>query len=369
MDTKYMKRALELAIKGQGKVLPNPMVGAVIVKEGRIIGEGYHKKCGDFHAEVDAFNNASEDVIGAEMYVTLEPCSHYGKTPPCADKIIEKGIKRVYIGMLDPNPLVLGKGVRKLINAGIEVDIGILEEECKRLNEVFIKNITLKTPFVIQKWAMSLDGKIATVSGESKWISGEESRKNSHKLRNEVCGIMVGIGTVLKDDPMLTCRVEHGKNPIRIVVDSSLRIPIESKIVETSKSIRTIIATTDKAKAEKIKVLKNKNIEIIKCRDKNGKVNLKELMDKLMELKIYSILLEGGSSLNYSALEEKIVDKIHVYIAPKILGGEFSKTPVGGNGFKEIIDGVRLKNIEYKTIANDIFIGGYVEKEETCLQV
>lgn len=356
----FMMKALDLAEKGRGNVSPNPMVGALIVKADKIIGEGYHEKCGCAHAEVNAFNNTTEDVEGATMYVTLEPCSHYGKTPPCADKIIEKKIAKVVIGVLDPNPLVAGRGVEKLKKAGIEVEVGVLEEECKIKNEIFMKYIKEKKPFVIMKAAMSLDGKIATKKGESKWITGDKAREQVHKLRNEVTGIMVGVNTVIMDDPELTCRIEDGKNPIRIIVDSSLRIPKQSKIVNTSNKIRTIVATTDKAKEEDKTELINKGVEIIEVKSKDGKVDLKELAIKLGSLGIDSILLEGGGDLNYSALEAGIVDKVQMYIAPKIVGGSLAKGPVSGNGIELLSDAFMLKSLSSRRIGEDILIEGYL---------
>lgn len=360
-----MKLALELAKKGIGRVHPNPMVGAVIVKDGKILGQGYHKKCGEGHAEVNAFKDAeekNENIEGAEMYVTLEPCSHFGKTPPCADKIIEKKISKVFIGTLDPNPLVAGRGVKKLKDAGIYVEYGILESECYKLNEVFMKYIVKKEPFVVMKTGMSLDGKIATYSGESKWITEEKSRENVHNLRNELTGIMVGINTVLKDNPQLTCRVNGGRNPIRIIVDSTLKIPIDCKIVNTAKEVETIIATTDKANLDKINSLEDKGVKIIVVPSKNGKVNLKELMIALGNLKIDSILLEGGGTLNFSALEEGIVDKVKIYIAPKIIGGKDSKTPIEGKGIDNLKDAFKITNLSVSTIGEDILVEGYVEK-------
>lgn len=360
-----MKLALELAKKGIGKVHPNPMVGAVIVKDGKILGQGYHKKCGEGHAEVNAFKDAeekNENVEGAEMYVTLEPCSHFGKTPPCADKIIEKKISKVFIGTLDPNPLVAGRGVKKLKDAGIYVEYGILESECYKLNEVFMKYIVKKEPFVVMKTGMSLDGKIATYSGESKWITEERSREDVHNLRNELTGIMVGINTVLKDNPQLTCRVNGGRNPIRIIVDSNLKIPMDCKIVNTAKEVETIIATTDKANLDKINSLEDKGVKIIVVPSKNGKVNLKELMTILGKLKIDSILLEGGGTLNFSALEEGIVDKVKIYIAPKIIGGKDSKTPIEGKGIDNLKDAFKITNLSVSTIGEDILVEGYVEK-------
>lgn len=361
MDKVYMKRALELAELGRGKVAPNPMVGAVIVKAGKIIGEGYHKKYGDNHAEVNAFENATEDVSGATLYVTLEPCAHYGKTPPCAKRIVKEGIKKVVIGVLDPNPLVAGKGVNILKDAGIEVVVGVLEEECRKINEVFMKYIKTSRPFVLMKYAMSLDGKISTATGKSKWISCEKSRRDVHKLRNNLSAIMVGINTVIKDNPMLNCRIEGGNDPIRIIVDSNLRIPLDSKIVNTSNNISTIVATTHKADKDKIKLLEERNVEVIVAKEKDGRVDITSLIDKLGEKKIDSILLEGGSEINFSCLQEGIVDKVRIYIAPKILGGNNAKGAVGGRGVSEMIESFNIENIDISTIGSDIVVEGYVK--------
>ena len=359
-----MSKALDLAEKGRGLVSPNPMVGAIIVKDNKIIGEGYHERCGCAHAEVNAFNNAIEDVEGATMYVTLEPCSHYGKTPPCADKIIEMKIARVIVGTLDPNPLVAGRGIDKLKKAGIEVEVGVLEEECKIKNEIFMKYIIDKTPFIIMKAAMSLDGKIATRTGESRWITGDKSRGEVHKLRNEVAGIMVGVNTIIMDDPELTCRIEGGKNPIRIIVDSSLRIPKESRVVKTSNQVRTIVATTEKAE-EKDKVeLKKHGVEILETKSKDGKVDLEELVIKLGSLGVDSILLEGGGELNYSALKLGIVDKVQMYIAPKIIGGSLAKGPVSGGGIELLSDAFMLRTLSTKVVGEDILIEGYVDNSK-----
>lgn len=354
-----MQLAIELARKGEGKVNPNPMVGAVIVRDGIVIGEGYHEKYGEGHAEVNAFKSLKEDPSEATMYVTLEPCSHYGKTPPCVDKIVKNNIKRVVIGMIDPNPLVAGKGIDKLKKAGIEVKVGILEDECKKLNEVFIKYILSKKPFVVLKAAMSLDGKIATRTGESKWISSKKSRLHVHNLRNKLSGIMVGVNTVIKDDPELTCRIQNGSNPIRIIVDSILRIPMNSKVLQ-NKDNKTIIATTKRANMKNMQELLKKNIKVLIIEEKNGQVNLNALIKKLGELNIDSILLEGGGTLNYSALEENIVDKVMIYISPKIIGGEFSKTPVGGIGIDKLNDAFKLKDITANIVDEDILVEGYI---------
>jgi diaminohydroxyphosphoribosylaminopyrimidine deaminase/5-amino-6-(5-phosphoribosylamino)uracil reductase len=365
LDIKMMKRALELAEKGIGYTNPNPLVGAVIVKEGRIIGEGYHKLYGSNHAEINAFESATEDVRGATMYITLEPCSHYGKTPPCAKAIVEKGIKKVVIGLKDPNPLVSGRGIKILQENGIEVVCGVLEEEGKKVNEVFLKYITTKTPFCIMKTAMTLDGKIATRSGDSKWITGELSREYVHRLRHRMSGIMVGIGTIIADDPMLNTRLSNqkGRDPVRIVIDSSAKIPLDAKVLNLDSEAITIIAATEKADKEKLKALIEKGAEIIISPIKNNGVDLNFLMKILAERKIDSILLEGGSKINYSAVKEGIVDKVNAFIAPKLIGGDAAKTPVGGEGIEFMKDAVSLCNIEIHRFENDIMIEGYIVKE------
>ncbi|KAJ51143.1 diaminohydroxyphosphoribosylaminopyrimidine deaminase/5-amino-6-(5-phosphoribosylamino)uracil reductase [Clostridium tetanomorphum] len=364
MEERYMKRALELAKGGIGYVNPNPLVGAVILKDGKILGEGYHKIYGGAHAEINAFNSAQEDVKGASMYVTLEPCSHYGKTPPCAKAIVEKGIKKVIVAMLDPNPLVSGKGMEILRNNGIEVEVGLLEEEAKKLNEIFIKYITTKRPFCIMKTASTLDGKIATVNGDSKWITNEKSREYVHHIRHRVSAIMVGVDTVIKDNPSLTTRIKdlQGKNPVRVIVDSSARIPLDSKIFKEEG--RIIIVTTEKANKDKIKEIQHIGGEIIVSPIKENKVDLNYLMLKLGEMKIDSVLLEGGSTLNYSALKEGIVDKVMSFIAPKIIGGIKAKTPVGGEGIEYIKDCINLKDINITRFDNDILIEGNLARSQ-----
>lgn len=360
MDKFYMNLALELAKNGKGKVNPNPMVGAVIVKNNKIIGQGYHEEYGKIHAEINAINSAKESVENSTMYVTLEPCSHYGKTPPCVEKIIESKISKVVIASLDPNPLVSGTGVKKLIDAGIEVVTGILDDENKKLNEVFMKYIVKKIPFVIMKSAMSLDGKISTRTGESKWISCNESRKNVHKLRNEVMGILVGVNTIIQDDPELTCRLENGKTPIKIIVDSSLRIPLNSKVIKDAYKYRTIIITTLLSKKSMAEKLKSKGVEIIIAKLKENRVDLNDMVKKLGQLNIDSILLEGGATLNFSAIKEGIVDKLQIYIAPKLIGGKLSKTPIGGNGIEKLKDAYRIRDISVEIVGEDILVEGYL---------
>ncbi len=363
IDEMYMERALALAARGRGTTTPNPMVGAVIVKDGRIIGEGYHIRAGEGHAEVNAFKNAAEDVTGATMYVTLEPCSHYGKTPPCADKIVEKKIGRVVVGALDPNPLVAGRGIEKIRNAGIPVVTGVLAEESIALNEVFMKYIVTKRPFVVLKAAMSLDGKIATADGESQWISCETSREEVHRLRHELTGIMAGIGTVLADDPMLNCRIPGGKQPVRIIVDSHLSIPENSKLAASAKEFPLVVASVEKADASKkarLEVMGAKVIEIPANQD--GHVDLNALMERLGEMKIDSILLEGGGRLAEGALKAGIVDKVQFYIAPVLIGGEGAKTPVEGRGIETLSQAWHISDWKAETIGDDLKIIGYIKE-------
>ncbi len=364
-DRYYMRLALEEAARGRGFTNPNPMVGAVIVKDNEVIAKGYHHACGQGHAEVEAFRAAGDkDVTGATMYVTLEPCSHYGKTPPCADKIIEKGIGRVVVGALDPNPLVAGRGIEKLKNAGISVTTGVLAEESVQLYEIFMKYIVNKEPFVLYKSAMSLDGKIATPSGESQWISCEASRQEVHAFRHQYMGIMVGSETVLSDDPMLNCRLTEGekRDPIRIVVDSKLRIPMESTLVRTAGEIRTIVACTQEASTEKEERLRACGVEILRIVAKNGHVDLKTLVLTLGQMQIDSILLEGGATLAGAAFEAGIVDKVCMYVAPMIIGGQSARTPVGGSGIAHLSDAWHLEKLDFSRSGEDICITGYVKK-------
>lgn len=365
MEIQYMRRALELAKKGKGFTNPNPLVGAVIVKGNRVIGEGYHQVLGGPHAEINAFTNATEDVSGSTMYVTLEPCSHYGRTPPCADAIVKKGIGKVVIGMKDPNPLVAGKGIAILEEAGIEVVVGVLEEEGRKLNEIFLKYITTGLPFVMMKTAMTLDGKIATRTNASKWITGEQSRRYVHELRHQVSGIMVGIGTILADDPLLTTRLEdrRGLDPLKIIVDSNARTPLSSKILHLPSDAKTLIAVTEQAEIEKRSRLENAGAEVLVLPSKKGRVDLKALMNELGRRKIDSILLEGGSELNYAALEEEIVDKVYSFIAPKIVGGVTAKTPVGGHGKGGMDEAIRLRFTDTHLFGEDIMIEAYIVKE------
>ena len=363
LDKKYMQKALDLAEKGRGWTAPNPLVGAVLVKEGRIIGEGFHEYYGGPHAEVNAVSSASEEVEGSTLYVNLEPCSHTGKTSPCADFLIEKKVKKVVVGMLDPNPLVAGRGIDKLRKAGIEVVTGVLEKESQKSNEIFSAYILSQRPFVVMKTAMSLDGKIATATGQSRWISGEASRKQVHRLRHELSGIMVGIGTVLADDPMLTARLSESRQPVRIIVDSRLRIPLDAKVLEDQEVARTLIAATEAADQEKKDELAEMGIEVLTTDSLDGHVDLRDLMKFLGQKGIDSILLEGGAELNFSALQAGIVSKVQAYLAPIIIGGKEAKSPVEGPGIEQLNEAFQVKEITFQRVREDLLIEGYIHQE------
>ncbi|MCI6003240.1 MAG: bifunctional diaminohydroxyphosphoribosylaminopyrimidine deaminase/5-amino-6-(5-phosphoribosylamino)uracil reductase RibD [Allisonella histaminiformans] len=363
LDRKYMARALQLALRGAGHTRPNPMVGAVLVKDGRIIGEGWHKQYGGPHAEVNAFASATENPEGATLYVSLEPCSHYGKTPPCADLIIRKKVARVVAALEDPNPLVSGRGFRKLRANGIRVTVGVLAEEARHINDVFLTYVTRKRPFVLYKAAMSLDGKIACHTGESQWISSEKSREEVQRLRGILSGIMVGAGTVIADNPRLTCRMEEYENPARIIVDGKLRVPLESRIFHEPG--RNIILTTSEASLEKKKALENLGVEMIEAdSEEPGKVDLKSAMLALGIKGIDGILLEGGPTLAASALEAGIIDAVRFYIAQKIIGGREAPSPFAGTGAAHMNEVVPLTDAVYGTSGDDLWIQAYIQREK-----
>ncbi len=359
----YMRRAMELAELGAGHTNPNPMVGCVVVKGGDIIAEGYHEKYGEAHAERNALMHCTEDPDGADLYVTLEPCCHTGKTPPCTDIILDSGIRRVFVGCTDPNPLVAGKGIQTLRDANVPVEVGILADECERINEVFFHYMRTKRPFVVMKYAMSLDGKIACATGDSKWVTGDAARYHVHELRNRYMGIMVGIGTVLADDPLLTCRIEGGSNPTRIICDSRLRIPMKSRIVQTAHEIPTIVACSfencDSEEAQgKLAALRQANIQIVFTWGGVG-VNLLQLTEALGRQEIDSVLLEGGGTLNASALKDGIVNKVYAYISRKLIGGADAPTPIGGIGADHMDEAVQLTDAEVRVLGDDLCVCGY----------
>ncbi|WP_208560363.1 bifunctional diaminohydroxyphosphoribosylaminopyrimidine deaminase/5-amino-6-(5-phosphoribosylamino)uracil reductase RibD [Marinilactibacillus kalidii] len=369
MNSYYMEIALNLAEKGSGRTAPNPLVGAVIVKNERVIGQGYHERYGGAHAEVNAINGATESVEGATLYVTLEPCVHFGKTPPCADLIIKSKIKKVVVAAKDPNPLVAGKGIQHMRKAGIEVIEDVLREKSEKLNEIFNKFITTNLPFVIMKYAMSLDGKIATELGESKWISSETSRNHAHTIRGRVSAILVGIGTVLKDDPLLTCRVTGLPNPVRIIIDKQLDIPESATILQTLDQAATIIVTSTSACSKKITWLEEMGIKVLTMETIEGTFDFQTLMASLGEWGIDSVLIEGGAATHGAAIKAGVVDKLIAYIAPKIIGGSTALSPIGGEGFQYIDEALKLKRYTFNQLGEDILVEGYFTEEEcSCLR-
>ncbi|MDO4941333.1 MAG: bifunctional diaminohydroxyphosphoribosylaminopyrimidine deaminase/5-amino-6-(5-phosphoribosylamino)uracil reductase RibD [Lachnospiraceae bacterium] len=357
----YMMRAIALAKKGIGATNPNPLVGAVIVKDGRILNEDYHHRYGEFHAERNAILNCTEDMHNATIYVTLEPCCHQGKTPPCTDIIIESGISTVYIGSRDPNPLVAGKGARILREHGITVIEDFCREECDAINPVFFHFITNNTPYIALKYAMTLDGKLATYTGASQWITNEKARKHVHYLRHQYTAIMTGIGTVLSDNPTMNCRMEGGRNPIRIICDSHLRIPLGCNICQTADRYKTIVAYCE-AESQKLQELATLGIECIRVPAKSGHIDLHELMNVLGSKKIDSILLEGGQMLNYAALDAGIVHYVYSYLGAKIFGGSSAFTPVGGQGVEAPDDAFLIKNAKVTSFDGDFLIEGHIER-------
>lgn len=353
---KYIKKCINLAKRGEGQVSPNPLVGAVIIdKNGNIAGYGWHEKYGEAHAEVNAVNMAEQngvDVKGGTIFVNLEPCSHYGKTPPCADMIIEKGLKKVVIGCVDPNPIVAGRGIKKLENAGIEVVTGVLDSECKKLNEIFIKNQLEKKVFVAVKIATTLDGKIATKTGHSKWITSEVSRNYVQKLRNKYDAILTGSGTVIADNPLMTCRLKNCRNPIRVIVDSKACVPAQANVFNAD--ARVYLAVLEGADVS----IYPKNVEIIHCPSgvDNEKINLEFLLKVLYEKGIRSILVESGAGLNGALFKMELVDKVYQFIAPKVLGDSDSMGFVQGLDKKKMDECIKLSIEKTKRFGPDIML-------------
>ncbi|MCF2663610.1 bifunctional diaminohydroxyphosphoribosylaminopyrimidine deaminase/5-amino-6-(5-phosphoribosylamino)uracil reductase RibD [Oscillibacter valericigenes] len=359
-DLDYMRLALELAERGRGWTNPNPMVGAVIVKDGRVIGEGYHHRCGGLHAEREAFAACTESPAGATLYVTLEPCCHHGRQPPCTEAILEAGISRVVVGSWDPNPLVAGKGLSFLRAHGVEVETGVLQEACDALNDVFFHYIRTKRPYVVMKYAMTLDGKIATRTGASQWITGESARERVHQDRHRYAAVMAGVGTVLADDPLLTCRMEGGRNPVRVICDTHLRTPLDSQIVRTAREVPTILACTDGARRAPYEAA---GCRVFVLPERDGHVDLSVLMERLGAAEIDSVLLEGGGTLNWAALESGIVQRVQAYIAPKLFGGKDAKSPVAGLGVELPAQAVKLKNTTVTQIGEDFLLEGEVDTD------
>lgn len=358
-----MRRAMELAQRGEGAVNPNPLVGAVIVRGGRVIGEGWHERWGGLHAERNALESCTEPTAGATMYVTLEPCCHHGKTPPCTEAVIAAGIGRVVVGLRDPNPLVAGKGIARLEQAGIRVECGLLEEELRWQNRIFLKYICERRPWVLLKAAMTLDGKIAARTGDSRWVTGEEARRLVHGMRRRHMAILAGIGTVEADDPLLNCRLEGDpRQPVRIVADSSARISPDSQLMRTAGDYRTVVAHTDRADAAKLAQLRAAGVETWRCEEQEGHLSVADLLRQAGEAGLDSLLLEGGGVLNESFLRGGFVDEAAVFIAPKFVGGRDARTPVEGEGFARMADAVELERVTVGRIGADVLITGKVRK-------
>ena len=360
-DIKYMALALGLAEKGRGSVNPNPMVGAVIVKSGVIVGQGYHQVLGGPHAEIEALLKAGPKAGGATMYVSLEPCRHFGRTPPCTREIIKAGIKKMVVATRDPHPLNNGQGLKELKKNGIEIEKGLMEKEARRLNEKFFTFYEKKRPFVSLKCAMTLDGKIATTTGASRWISGQKARSYVHLLRHEHDALMVGLNTIRADDPELTARLtgENLRKPYIVIADSHLSIPLGAKVVKKAKENKCIIATTLKGKLRKKKVLLARGVEVLTVNSKKDGVDLSVLVEKLAQRAITSILVEGGGELIYSFLDEKLADKIFFFYSPRILGGRTALTAVEGKGIKNLDKAIRIGDLTSSMIGEDLLITGY----------
>lgn len=365
VDEKYMQLALDLAASAKGNTNPNPLVGAVIVKNGVIVGTGLHRKAGEPHAEVHAFRMAGEHAQDATLYVTLEPCSHYGKTPPCAKLVKESGVSRVVVAMQDPNPAVAGQGIQLLRDAGIVVEVGVLEQQARRVNERFIHNMLTQRSFVISKFAMTLDGKIATHTGHSKWVTGEAAREDVHYIRHEVDGILVGVGTVIADNPTLTTRLKegYGKNPTRIIMDSSLRTPDYANVLNTEEA-HTILVCSEDVSQEKMKRFTDKGVTVLPVRKNEYGLQLDDMLEKLYTHGITDILLEGGSKINASFLQQEAIDKYVVYIAPKVLGGNLSLTPFAGYSPSQMNEAWNVEWTSFDKVGEDLRIIAYPKQGE-----
>jgi diaminohydroxyphosphoribosylaminopyrimidine deaminase/5-amino-6-(5-phosphoribosylamino)uracil reductase len=363
-DQHWMRRALELAGRARGRTSPNPMVGAVLVKGGQVLGEGFHAYAGSDHAEVIALREGGSAAAGATLYVSLEPCCHYGRTPPCVEQIVQAGIHRVVAACEDPNPAVSGKGISALRAAGLRVEAGLLAEEAERLNEAFFTYVRTGRPFVTLKVAASLDGKIATRTGESRWITGESARRRVHQLRNEMDAVLVGIGTVLRDNPLLTTRlgIAEQRDPIRVIVDNLARLPLRAQVVNRASTAPTLLAVSQMAPRTKLEALEREGIQVIVVESSPRRVSLERLMEALGKRGILSIMVEGGAEINASALREGIVDKVLVFLAPILIGGKSTPTAVGGDGIESLAQALRLREVRIERFEDDILIQGYLHK-------
>jgi diaminohydroxyphosphoribosylaminopyrimidine deaminase/5-amino-6-(5-phosphoribosylamino)uracil reductase len=360
-DEELMAQAIELAATADYHPSPNPMVGALVVRDGAVIGRGVHRKAGGEHAEVLALREAGEAARGADLYVTQEPCSHYGRTPPCSDAVIAAGVRRAVVGMQDPNPKVDGRGLQALREAGITVVAGVLAERVRKLNEFFVKHVTTGLPFVTAKFAMSLDGRIATHTGESKWITSDEARAEVHRLRHAHDAILVGANTVFRDDPNLTTRLpEGGRSPLRVVVDSRLRVPLDARIFQ-QESGGVLIATSDRSRGERLREFEKAGVPVAVLPSVDGRVGLQDLLRQLGERDCISLLIEGGSSMHGSAFDQRLVDKVVAFIAPRIIGGIEAPAAVGGHGVDRLADAHSLRDVEVRQLGPDIMVSGYVD--------
>lgn len=357
-----MKKAFELAGLGRGRTSPNPLVGAVVVAKGKIVGQGYHRRAGEKHAEIVALEKAGPAAAGADLYVNLEPCSHYGRTPPCTEAIIGSGVRRVFVSTLDPNPRVNGRGVDMLRANGLDVRTGIMEDEARRLNDFYFKYITTGIPFVIMKIAVSIDGKIATRTSDSKWITNDASRERVHGLRQAVDAVMVGLGTVVRDDPLLNVRIKNAKavQPKRIILDSNLNMPTDRRMFRETPKIETIIATTTGAPEERARKIEQVGCRIIRTDGIGRRVDLKALLAELGRRGITSILIEGGAKMFTSAIEEGIVDRVVAFIAPIIIGGDKALSPLGGRGAEYVREALRLKDVRIEILGDNVMVDGYL---------
>jgi diaminohydroxyphosphoribosylaminopyrimidine deaminase/5-amino-6-(5-phosphoribosylamino)uracil reductase len=363
-DRNWMRRALELAARARGRTSPNPMVGAVIVTGGQVVGEGFHAYAGSDHAEVAALREAGSAAAEGTLYVSLEPCCHHGRTPPCVDEIVRAGIRRVVAACEDPNPSVSGRGIASLRQAGVTVEVGLLGQEAARLNEAFFKYIRTGVPFVILKVAASLDGKIATRTGESRWITGESARRRVHQLRNEVDAVLVGIGTVLRDDPLLTTRlgIADQRDPVRVIVDNLARLPLRAKAVNRASTAPTILAVSQMAPRTKLEALEREGVHVIVVENSPRRVSLERLMEVLGKRGVLSVMIEGGAEINASALREGIADKVLVFLAPILIGGKSTPTAVGGDGIESLTQVLRLRDVRIERFDGDILVEGYLAR-------
>lgn len=358
VDPELMRRALDAARRGAGRTRPNPMVGSVIAKDGRVIAEAHHERAGGPHAEVGALRKAGARARGADLYVTLEPCNHHGRTPPCTDALIASGVRRVIVGARDPNPLVHGKGIRRLRRAGIEVVMGVLAEECRSLNRAFAHYIGTREPYVIAKLAESLDGRVATRTRESKWITGPAARREGHALRDVCDAIVVGVGTVLADDPALTCRLRGGRDPVRVIVDTEARTPPKAQVVRLARSSTapTWIAVGEGAPARRVAALERAGAEVLRCKVRGGHVDLRDLSRKLGERELLSILVEGGPTLLGGFVDAGLVHEVYAFVAPLILGGEGALGAVGARGAARLGEALRLSIGEVRQVGDDLLV-------------